>query len=74
MVDVISARLQEACGSWRLPGFLGGEVNGTEPSTFERLTTDAIKRFGTEQRRRKLASKESEHNVGAFLHIFLNLA
>lgn len=63
MVDVISTRLQEACGSWRLPGFLGGEVNGTEPSTFERLTTDAIKRFGTEQRRRKIASKENEQNV-----------
>lgn len=58
MVDVISTRLQEVYGSWRLPGM---PTAGTAPE--ERMSANALRRFGDEGRRRKLLAKELEQKV-----------
>ena len=64
MVDVISTRLQEVYGSWRLPGFPSG--SGTDGPE-ERLTTTALRRFGDEHRRRKAYIKDAEKKVRNYL-------
>lgn len=60
MVDVISTRLQEVYGSIRIPDFIG--LGNNEPE--ERMTTAQMRRFGDENRRRKLQDKAKERKVG----------
>lgn len=60
MVDVISTRLQEVYGSFRMPGFTG--LGNSEPE--ERMTTAQLRRFGDENRRRKILDKAKERKVG----------
>lgn len=59
MVDVISTRLQEAYGTWRMPGFAANGDNIQE----ERFSATALRRFGDENRRRKTFNKEIERQV-----------
>lgn len=56
MVDVISTRLQEVYGSWRIPG-----IPGNIPE--ERLSANALRRFGESKLRRKYQAKDSEQKV-----------
>lgn len=60
MVDVISTRLQEVYGAWRMPGFSTGNQNNIMD---ERFSATALRRFGDEHRRRKAFNKEVEHKV-----------
>lgn len=61
MVDVISARFQDALGTWRLPTNVpnGGENSRHE----ERISDNQLRRVGDEHRRRKAYSKEMEKKV-----------
>lgn len=65
MVDVISARFQDAFGAWRLPNVPGGGDN-TRPD--ERISTNQLRRIGEEHRRRKAYVKDLEKQVSQ-LHI-----
>ncbi|KAJ6637883.1 Glycerol-3-phosphate acyltransferase 1, mitochondrial [Pseudolycoriella hygida] len=57
MVDVISARFQDAIGTWRLPNVsTGGENNRNE----ERISTNQLRRVGDEPRRRKIFIRDLE--------------
>lgn len=66
MVDVISTRLQEVYGSWRMPGFTG--FGNNEPE--ERMTTAQLRRFGDENRRRKILDKAKDRKVSLVAYIF----
>lgn len=60
MVDVISARFQDAFGAWRMPNVPNGGEN-TRPE--ERISTNQLRRVGDEHRRRKAYIKDLEKKV-----------
>lgn len=61
MVDIISNRVQEAYGSFRLPGMFGtgaGTTQTVEPGGFS--TYAMLKRFGEPNRRQRQMNKDNE--------------
>lgn len=60
MVDVISARVQDAFGAWRLPTNV---QNGENTRPEERISTNQLRRVGDEHRRRKAYIKDLEKKV-----------
>ncbi|XP_037027225.1 glycerol-3-phosphate acyltransferase 1, mitochondrial isoform X2 [Bradysia coprophila] len=58
MVDVISARVQDAFGTWRLPTNVQNGGENTRPE--ERISTNQLRRVGDEHRRRKAYIKDLE--------------
>lgn len=71
MVDVISTRLQEAYGAWRLPGY-ATSGNPNNNILDERFSATALRRFGDENRRRKTFNKEIERQVSYTVNVCLN--
>lgn len=59
MVDVISARFQDAFGTWGLQNVPNGENSRPE----ERISTNQLRRVGDEHRRRKAYMKDLEKKV-----------
>lgn len=60
MVDVISARFQDAFGTWRMPNVPNGGENARPE---ERMSTNTLRRVGDEHRRRKAYIKDLEKKV-----------
>ncbi len=69
MVDVISARFQDAFGTWRLPTNVPNGSENSRPE--ERISTNQLRRVGDEHRRRKAYIKDLEKKVSE-LYLLLN--
>lgn len=63
MVDVISTRLQEVYGSLRMPTMPGTAAALRPDPVAERMSANALRRFGDEHRRRTAYNKEMEKQV-----------
>lgn len=62
MVDIISNRVQEAYGSFRLPGMFGSATTQTvEGGIFS--TYAMLKRFGEQKKRKRQMDKENDRKV-----------
>lgn len=57
MVDVISNRLQEVYGNFRIPGFASNN-NDEQEENQGYASISYLRRFGQEGRRRRVAEKE----------------
>lgn len=60
MVDIISNRVQEAYGSFRLPGMFG-TTQAVEAGGFS--TYAMLKRFGEQKKRKRQIDKENDRKV-----------
>lgn len=60
MVDIISNRVQEAYGSFRLPGMFG-TTQAVEAGGFSTYTM--LKRFGEQKKRKRQIDKENDRKV-----------
>lgn len=62
MVDIISNRVQEAYGSFRLPGMFGSATTQTmEGGLYS--TYAMLKRFGEQKKRKRQIDKENDRKV-----------